>query len=112
LERAPGWRGASLLSFLDAKAGPRQIYSEPYYPRLHLGWSELSSLVDAEHHLISGPSPELFDLQRDPGERRNVLLAERRLYAEWKRQLASYDAPLQPPSAVDEETQQAMAALG
>ncbi|HEV8632183.1 MAG TPA: sulfatase-like hydrolase/transferase [Thermoanaerobaculia bacterium] len=112
MDRPASWRGTSLLAFLDRPPAPRRIYSETFYPRLHFGWSELASLVDGEHHLVSGPTPELFDLRVDPGERRNVLLGERRLYGAWRRDLEGYAVPLQPPSAVDEETRQAMVSLG
>jgi len=39
------------------------------YPRLHLGWSDLRSLVDATHHFIDAPRPELYDVRNDPGEK-------------------------------------------
>jgi tetratricopeptide (TPR) repeat protein len=112
LSPSPAWRGASLLTQLAGDAPPRRIYSETFYPRLHFGWSDLASLTDGAHHLIEGPAPELYDLARDPDERRNVLLDERRLYAEMKREVEQSRRELQPPSAVDEETRQAMAALG
>jgi tetratricopeptide (TPR) repeat protein len=41
-----------------------------------------------------------------------VLLDARRLYGAWKAELATHLVPLQPPSAVDEETRQAMVSLG
>ena len=34
---------------------PKPIYSETLYPRIHLGWSELRSLIDARFHYIDGP---------------------------------------------------------
>ncbi len=112
LERPAGWRGSSLLGFLDSGAPERRIYSETFYPRLHFGSSELTSLLDLHHHLIDGPDPELFALDRDPGERYNVLTAERRRFAELRQELAGYLRELAPPSAVDAETTRAMAALG
>ncbi len=111
LKGSPSWQGLSLLARLD-EAPPRRIYSETFYPRLHFGWSDLLSLTDGVHHLIEGPAPELYDLAEDPHERRNLLLDQRRLYADMKREIEGLKRELQPPSAVDEETRQAMAALG
>jgi arylsulfatase A-like enzyme/Flp pilus assembly protein TadD len=112
LPSAPSWQGTSLLAQLDGSAPARRIYSETFYPRLHFGWSDLASLTDGAHHLIEGPAPELFDLTADPREERNILLGERRLYAEMKKEVEGLRRELQAPSAVDEETRQAMAALG
>ena len=33
--------GGSLLTLGDDGVGPRALYAETLYPRLHLGWSEL-----------------------------------------------------------------------
>ena len=49
---------------------------------------------------------------KDPKETSNVLTAERRVYAGLRKELEGYDRTLVPPSAVDEETRQAMTALG
>jgi choline-sulfatase len=108
LPRPAALRGASLLALLD----DRRVYSETFYPRLHFGWSDLASLVGRRYHYIEGPDPELYDLDRDPRETRNLLRDERRVYAGMRRELAAYDRNLAPPSAVDEETRRAMAALG
>ncbi len=100
--------GVSLLSLLP----DRGVYGETFYPRLHFGWSDLASLVGPRYHYIDGPDPELYDLQQDPRESRNLLLAERRVAAGMRRDLATYDRRLAPPAAVDPATRQAMAALG
>ena len=108
----PSWSGASLLDLLAPEAPWRDVYSETFYPRLHFGWSDLASLVDGRRHLIEGPAAELYDLVADPRERRDILREERRTYAEMKRRLERFRRPLAPPSAIDEETRKAMAALG
>src|SRR5204862_3263808 len=41
------------------------IYAETFYPRIHLGWSDLRSLVDGANHFIDGPEPELYDRRAD-----------------------------------------------
>ena len=57
------------LPFEEPKEAPRRaIYSETFYPRLHLGWNELTSAIRDRFHLIQGPDPELFDLVADPHE--------------------------------------------
>jgi arylsulfatase A-like enzyme/cytochrome c-type biogenesis protein CcmH/NrfG len=107
-------RGAFLISLLglDERPEDRRVYSETFYPRLHFGWSDLASLVGRRYHYIEGPDPEIYDLDQDPRETRNLLRAERRLYAGMRRELAGYDRQLAPPAAVDAEARAAMAALG
>ena len=104
-------RGASLLG-LDDRREDRRVYSETFYPRLHFGWSDLASLVSRHYHYIEGPDPEIYDLDQDPRETRNLLRDQRRVYAGMRRELAGYDRRLAPPAAVDAETRSAMAALG
>jgi choline-sulfatase len=104
--------GAAAFLGPDDRLQDRRVYSETFYPRLHFGWSDLASLVGPRYHVIEGPDPEIYDLQRDPRETRNLLRDERRLYADARRELAGYDRRLAPPAAVDAETRAAMAALG
>jgi tetratricopeptide (TPR) repeat protein len=61
---------------------------------------------------VDGPAPELFDLDADPGQTRDVLADERREAARMRAEIARYDAPLAPPSAVDSATAAKLAALG
>jgi arylsulfatase A-like enzyme len=65
-------------SWFDTGTEARPIYAETLYPRIHLGWSELRSLIDGRYHYIEGPAPELYDLERDPGETTNLITVERR----------------------------------
>lgn len=90
----------------------RRIYAETFYPRLHLGWSELASLTEDRFHYIHGPTPELFDLVADPAETRNLLDRERRVYAALRQAIDAYPRELAAPAAVDEETVRKLAALG
>ena len=101
------------LPFEEPKeASRRAIYSETFYPRLHLGWNELTSAIRDRFHLIQGPDPELFDLVADGSEKNNVLRQERRTYGELRAELDKLTAPLAAPSAVDAETEQKLASLG
>ncbi|MDA8019259.1 MAG: sulfatase-like hydrolase/transferase [Thermoanaerobaculia bacterium] len=101
-----------LLDLRRPDAPNRRIYAETYYPRLRLGWSELTSAIEDRFYLIDGPDPELFDLTTDPGQTRNVLLDNRRDYAALDSWLEQQVADLTAPSAVDEETQSRLASLG
>jgi arylsulfatase A-like enzyme/Tfp pilus assembly protein PilF len=105
--------GKSLLAIADdPQAPPRQLYAETFYPRLHFGWSELSSLIEGKFHYIDGPAPELFDVVADAGERANVLERERRAYASLRGALAKYPRELEAPAPSDPETAKQLAALG
>ncbi|HKH49497.1 MAG TPA: sulfatase-like hydrolase/transferase [Thermoanaerobaculia bacterium] len=107
-----GLDGGSLLDLRREDAPVRDLYAETYYPRLHFGWSELTSLIRDRSHLIQAPQPELFDLAADPGETQNVLERERRTYAALRQALARQETPLTAPSQADAETASRLASLG
>src|ERR1700694_1206379 len=47
-------------------------YSETFYPFSSFGWSPLHALESERFHFIEAPKPELYDLETDPGEIRNI----------------------------------------
>ena len=47
-------------------------YSETFYPFSSFGWSPLHALESGRFHFIEAPKPELYDLETDPGETRNI----------------------------------------
>jgi tetratricopeptide (TPR) repeat protein len=102
-------QGRSLLGELDAK---RSVYSETLLPRLHLGWSDLQSLVTANSHFIQAPRPELYDMASDPAEKKNVLGEQRRQYAAMRQELERFTAAAAAPSPVSKEEADKLAALG
>ena len=100
-------------SWFDAQGGEvRPIYSETLYPRIHLGWSELRSLIDGRYHYIEGPSPELYDLERDPGEAKNLITIERREASRLRREMQTYPATDATIGEIDPEEARKLAALG
>ncbi len=105
----PGLRGRSLLS-----AGPetRRVYAETYYPRIHLGWSELRSPLDERHQYIEGAQRELYDLVGDPAERTDLASTQGELLRSRQKELAQFPAVLSQPRAVQSEEMEKLAALG
>jgi hypothetical protein len=103
-----GLDGQSLLK----PSTPRRIYSETFFPRLHLGWSESFSLVDETHHYIDAPRTELYRYRTDPREKKNVVSEERRVAAAMRAEMETIDRALNPPSTISREEQESFAALG
>ncbi len=91
---------------------PRPIYAETFYPRIHLGWSELRSMIDGRYHYIESSNPELYDLERDPKETTNLVATERRIAAAMRRELAAIPAGDVALGAIDPEAAKKLAALG
>ncbi|MGH9331212.1 MAG: sulfatase family protein, partial [Vicinamibacterales bacterium] len=64
------------VSLLDLMRGRRRhldldVFAESMYPQ-RFGWSPLRALRDGRFKLIDAPRPELYDLERDPFEERNL----------------------------------------
>jgi choline-sulfatase len=105
--QTPPRKGRSLL-----EAGPvRRIYSESLYPRIHLGWSDLRSLVDDKFHYIDVPRAELY-ATADPAEKQNLLADNRRVAASMRTELEPYGRDMPTLANIDPEEAKKLAALG
>jgi arylsulfatase A-like enzyme len=116
VETEPSGPGRDLL------AGPgdpdRSLYVESLVPLLDYGWSSLHGLRRLGDKLIRAPTPEYYDLRRDPAELRNLhataeeasRLAERldRRMADWPDPRAVIDSQ----ATLDPEERQRLEALG
>jgi arylsulfatase A-like enzyme/Tfp pilus assembly protein PilF len=49
-----------------------EAYAEAVYPLHHFGWSDLRALRQGRYKLVAAPTPELYDLQDDPTEQKNI----------------------------------------
>jgi arylsulfatase A-like enzyme/Flp pilus assembly protein TadD len=111
LKAPEGLKGVSLLD-RDARPQPRRIYSETYYPRIHLGWSDLRSLLDNRYHYIGGPKPELYEVDKDPRETADTLPTAGGVASSMKRELEAYGTGFSEPGAIDAEAAERLRALG
>jgi choline-sulfatase len=102
-------KGRSLLEVANSPA--RRIYSETLYPRIHLGWSDLRSMVDDRFHLIDAPRPELYATS-EPAEKNNALNENRRVYADMRKDLEPFSRVMPAIGAIDPEEAKKLAALG
>lgn len=105
-------RAVSLVTVINGQAPARNIYSETYFPRFHYGWSDMHSLIAGDHHYIQAPKPELYDLARDPGEKRNLAGEDRRRVFAMRASIAPLIQEASTPAAVSPEEARKLAALG
>jgi hypothetical protein len=99
-------------SLLHDGGPPRSQYAETYYPRIHLGWSELRSLVDHTHQWIDGPRPELSDIHDDPRELHDLAASDETRARAMKARLDRYTAAFAAPEIAPPEVRERLAALG
>jgi arylsulfatase A-like enzyme len=110
LDAPAGLAGRSLLA--GAPQEGRRLYAETYYPRIHLGWSELRSLRDERWQYIEGRRRELYALREDPGALTNRLADEGATARAFQAELARHPAALASAAPVAAEDRQRLAALG
>jgi arylsulfatase A-like enzyme/Tfp pilus assembly protein PilF len=94
-------------------------YSEAIYPRFHFGWSDLRAITAGRYKYVAAPRPELYDLQQDPGESRNIYPERQALGDRLNQELTALEARMSasgsaPKTAVevDPEARERLAALG
>jgi choline-sulfatase len=74
----PAAQGVSLLPLIESGRpiigrNSNYAYVETLYPKTYMNWSELRGMRTDRWKFILAPKPELYDLQRDPGEKENVI---------------------------------------
>jgi len=109
-------RGRSLKPVLDGsgRLNAAPVYSEALYSRYHFGWSELTALTDDRYRYIKAPHDELYDLQRDPHERDNIVAdrAQARQAMRGVLDRVSAGATIQAPADVSADARARLQALG
>ncbi len=76
--QVPAASGRSLATALrgDGRLPDVAAFAESLLPLTHFGWSDLRVVRDGRWKYILAPRPELYDLDRDPGEQRNLVTTE------------------------------------
>ncbi len=70
-------RGRSLLPLVRGEASESPpAYAECYVSELNFGWAPLVAIRDEGYKFIDAPRPELYHLDSDPGETRNLFESE------------------------------------
>ena len=76
LEKPASLQGDSLLPFLRGKTRKaRPIYFEALEAYLNRGWAPLRGVIENGKKYIDSPIPELYDLENDFGEEKNLAAA-------------------------------------
>ena len=101
LERAGGSSLVPRIEGEDDGSGAR-AFAETYMPRLDYGWSELAAVRDGRWKFVQAPTPELYDLRDDPGERLNLFYEETERGERMAAAVAEWLATVADPSAEGE----------
>src|SRR5271157_3460908 len=95
--------GESLLPLIDgrtAASSSRELFAETDYP-LHWEWAPLRALRADNAKWIEAPRPELYDLQSDPKELKNLYPASNSKVQAMQAEMAKWKAKLPPPSELE-----------
>ena len=96
-------------TLLDASARP--VVGESTYGRDCFGWASLRAIREAAFKYIEAPKPELYNLDKDPNEKNNLIRTNPTDAARLKADLAKY--PIKAPqSPAHPENNEALKSLG
>jgi choline-sulfatase len=99
----PELNGESLFPLLEKsssekKSGEkRELFGETDYP-LRWGWAPVRALRTENAKLIEAPRPELYDLQADPKEAKNLYAADAAKLQTLQAEMAKWEAKLPTPN--------------
>ena len=89
------------------------IYSESLLPESAYGWSPLAAATDERYRFIAAPRPELYDLEKDPAEARNLFASRREDARRLQKVILESQAKARPaPSVASAELAESLRSLG
>ena len=77
----------------------RDLYAESFAPLVEFGWAPLRALRAGGRKLIAAPAPELFDVNTDPAETKNLAAAQPNLARDLQARVNRYSGPDLPSAA-------------
>jgi arylsulfatase A-like enzyme/cytochrome c-type biogenesis protein CcmH/NrfG len=100
-------------AFSRAALPQRELYAESFAPLVEFGWAPLRALRTAGRKLIAAPAPELFDIEQDPAETKNLAGTQSNDVQALQARVNRYSGPdLPSPAAADREAAERLRALG
>jgi len=115
----PAMQGGSLLPLIGKpNPGKRASFATGDHSERSFGWSALASLRVGNQLYVRAPSPELYDLASDPGEKTNLYPVKRFAAVRLAIQLDNFvkriskDAPQALQDGLDEKSREKLSALG
>jgi arylsulfatase A-like enzyme/tetratricopeptide (TPR) repeat protein len=110
----PSLPGASLSAAMrDAATPDRPVYFEAMTANLSRGWAPLRGVIAARQKYIDLPLPELYALEADPGESRNLVPSRRDRADVLLNMLRAFNvAPPAPPGEESSDVRDRLRALG
>jgi choline-sulfatase len=114
------FQGHSLAAIRDHQTAhsASDVYAESYYPRNTFGWHELRALITLQYKYIDAPRPELYDLENDSDEEKNLAMGQASLAAAHLERLQGIEAHYakadvsHTPNLLDAETLEKLRSLG
>ena len=100
-------------AFSRAALPQRELYAESFAPLVEFGWAPLRALRAGGRKLIAAPTPELFDVERDPAETKNLAGAQSNAVQALQARVNRYSGPdLPSAAAADRDAAERLRALG
>ncbi|PYR39930.1 MAG: hypothetical protein DMF95_34765 [Acidobacteria bacterium] len=108
VDLSPALDGMPLTSYQG-----RELYAESFAPAIEFGWAPLRAIRSGPWKLVAAPKPELFEIDKDPGEQMNLVAAQPSAARALAERVSRYGGPELPAAAsAGAEAQQRLRALG
>lgn len=106
--------GMDLLPALSGGTPPqRTLYAESFAPLLDFGWSPLRAVRQGGWKYIAAPKAELYHVEEDPGESRNLVDAQKTRTMDMRAEVERFSGEALPANRnVDPEAAARLQALG
>ena len=111
----PEIEGRSLRPAMEGREmSDAPVYAETLYPQREFGWAPLFAWRTSRTKMIEAPRPELYDLEKDPGETDNLASRDNARLTEMRQKLEVARSRTAPSATaeIDPEAAERLRALG